>query len=697
MRSSPFIPPWISGPYPFVVLVLGLITAWICSSWPFSEHLVHPEPPPSGKYKDLFAGLRVGEVVAGDWRFVGVLPNDEALRARLSGGTAVYDVYFTYPEFSRQAGGLNLTWFTRFVPQEPPEDTADFRRAVHVLSVALERGSQSHRPWSYVAFPTNLPVWAYQGALLLLLGALAVAARRTIRTARPGIAVTLAFAGVLAAGLALRLFFSAHAPLHANQHGLEELDHLVFPLNSPYPGHYGSAQSALEDLLFWWLPGSGAVFFGVHAFLGVLAAAGAGLLARSLTDDAVAGWAAMGFGLLSPHLIRVSTSESEFLWVILLLPLALWGLVRYARVGDRLGLVVGGAGVLLVTHLHAVTPVFLALPAAALFMAPRGKRVVRSLGLGFLTLGLVILMVPHLAFLLDLHAFRASRVMHDILPGLAPLAFEPQNLVFYAATGPEIIPLAAFLGLALLWWRRRNAAFLITVVSPLFLACFLLTTCWTDMVRYQAPIAAWILVPAGIGVGGIAGLVRGFRWRVLFLVGVAALTVVSLPCPWTAHLRPDAEAQEYLFLDETAAALPQHGVIVTVPDLQDPPGISSYFPRSVLRQNGLSYRVVDAVELSDLIERGELEDEPLFFYRGLGWFWLKFHALEADPEVEPEGAERSREILAATRLGLTGLRTEVFARHRVVRQDSPVPEHRMDFNSLPGPYVDIEMIRLYVD
>lgn len=688
---------WLRGPYPFAIIALGLSAAWVYCSWPFSERMAQPVAPPSGKYEHLFAELSPGEIVAGDWRFAGVLPGDIALRARLSNRASIYDVYFAHPEFYRQAGGLKMTWFTRFVPNEPPGDTADFRRAVHILSVALERGSRSCRPWSYTAFPSNLPVWVYQGALLLLLGTLAVAARRTIRTARPGLAVILAFAGILAAGLALRLFFSTHAPLHANQHGLEELDHLAFPLNSPYPGYYGRTQSALEDLLFRWLPGSGAVFFGVHAFLGVLGAAGAGLLARSLTDDAVAGWAAMGFGLLSPHLIRLSTSESGFLWIALLLPLSLWGLVRYARGGDRLGLVAGGAGVLLVTHLHAITPVFLALPAAALFMAPRGKRLVRSLGLGLLTLGLVILNVPHLAFLLELHASRASGIMRETLPVLAIQVFDVGNLVFNPTTGPEIIPLAAFSGLALLWWRRRGAAALITVVSPLFLVCFVLTTCWTDMVRYQAPIAAWILVPAGIGVGGIAGLIRGFRWRVLFLAGVAALTIASLPTPWTAHFRPDAEAREYLFLDETAAALPQHGVIVTVPKLRKSPGISSYFPRGVLQQNGLSYRVVDAIALPDLIERGELQGEPLFFYRGLGWSWLEFRASEAGPEANPGDRERSREVLAATRLGLADLQTEVIARHRIVRQNSPVPEYRMDFNSLPGPWVDLEMVRLYFD
>ena len=697
MTSRPFIPPWLSGPYPVVALALGLIAAWLYSSWPFSERMVHPVPPPSGKYEHYFAELRPGEVVAGDWRFAGVRPDGEALRAHLSHRGAVYDVYFTHPEFSRRAGGLHMTWFTRFVPSEPPGDTADFRRAVHVLSVALERGSRSHRPWSYAAYPANLPVRVYQAALLLMMGGLAVAARRRLRAARPGLAATLAFAGVLAAGLALRLFFSTHAPLHANQHGLEEFDHLAFPLNSPYPGYYGRAQSALEDLLFWWLPGSGAVFFGVHALLGVLAAAGAGLLARSLTDDAVAGWAAAGFGLVSPHLIRLSTSESGFLWITVLLPPALWGLIRYAREGDRLGLAVGGVGVLLVTHLHAITPVFLALPAAALFMAPPGKRVVRALGLGLMTLGLVILMIPHLAFLLGLHASRGTGIIRETLPILPFRVLEMGNLVLNPATGPVVISLAAFSGLALLWWRRRDSAALVTVISPLFLVCFLLTTCWTDIVRYQAPLAAWALIPAGIGVGGIAGLLRSSRWRALFLVSVAALTVASLPGPWTAHLRPDAEAREYLFLDETAASLPQHGVLVTVPGLRNSPGISSYFPHGVLRQNGLSYRVVDAIELPELIARGELRGEPLFFYRGLGWAWLEFHALDAGPEVDPGDSERAGEILAATRLGLAGLQTEVIARHRIVRRNSPVPGYRISFNELPGPYVDIEMVRLYID
>ena len=136
---------------------------------------------------------------------------------------------------------------------------------------------------------------------------------------------------------------------------------------------------------------------------------------------------------------------------------------------------------------------------------------------------------------------------------------------------------------------------------------------------------------------------------------------------------------------------------MTVPGLRDSPGISSYFPRVVLRQNGLSCRVVDAIALPDLIARGELQGEPLFFYRGLGWSWLEFHALEAGPEAEPGDRERSREVLAATRLGLAGLQTEVIARHRIVRQNSPVPEYRMDFNALPGPWVDIEMVRLYSD
>jgi len=656
--------------------------------------LPHAVAPVTGVYQDYFLGVNIGEPISGPWSLSEVSGRDSAVIAHLTDGSSIYDIYFTHPGFDRRPGGLRMTWFTRFIPRIPDNDPADFRRAVHVLSVALERGSKGQRPWTYARFPANLPTRVYQGAFLLLLGALGWAARRSLAESRPSIASAFGFVAMLAAGLAVRFLFSPFAPLHANQHGLEELDQLVFPLESPYPGYYGRAQEALEDLLLWWLPRSARIFFGAHAVLGVLAAAGAGLLARSLTGDRIAGWVTAAFALSSPQLIRVSTSETGFIWVILLLFPSLWGLVRYARDGDRLGLLAGGAGTLVLTHLQAVTPVFLALPAAAWFMAPRGVRIRRLTGLGLLTIALGVLLVPHLHFLLTLHESRGSGLLTEALSTLPQRLIDPGNIVLNPATGPALISAAALIGFGLLLWRRRDAAALVMAVTSLLPVGFILQTCWTDMVRYQAPAAAWMTVPAGLGVGLGLSLIPRRGWKLAAAAALIALGAASMPGPWAAHLRPDVEALEYRFLDQSIADLPQHGILVKVPETDGAPGISSYLPRGLLRQHGRSYRIVEATELPALAAMNSLGDEPVFFFRGLGHSWLEFHALEVMPNVIPEERDLARAILEDTRRSLLGFRMEVFARERIVRQVSPAIGYRMDFNELPGPYVELEVLRL---
>ena len=694
MKALDRIPAALRGPYPLAVAALCLTGWWVFASSPFTERMPHAVPPISGVYADYFVEITPGEPLSGPWSLRGVRATDNTVIAHLTDGTSVLDVYFTHPDFDRRPGGLRMTWFKRFVPRLPADDPADFRRAVHVLSVALERGSKKSRPWSYARFPANLPPRAYQGALLLLLAALAGLARGQLRTARPRVGAALGFAALLAAGFAVRALLSPLAPLHANQHGLEEIDSLVFPIETPYPSYYGRTQNALEDLLLWMLPRSTTALFLSHAVLGVLAAAGAGLLAWSLSGRRLAGWAATFLALASPHLIRISTSESGFLWVTLLLFPSLWGLVRYARDGDRLGLLAGAAGTLLLTHLHAITPVFLALPAAAWFMAPQGARLRRFIGLGLVTLWLGILLVPHLAFLLKLHRSRGSGLVAEALPGILSRLHDPGNLVMNPATGPLVITLAAFAGFGLLWWRRRDAAALVTFVTPLFMVIFLLQTCWTDMVRYQAPFAAWFTVPAGIGIGLGVPLLRGRRWGVMALGLVLVLGVGAGAGPWSAHLRPDVEALEYQFLRGVIEELPQNGILVKVPQ---GPGISSYVPQTLFLERGRSYRIVDAIELRELMARDVIGDTPVYFYRGLGYAWLEYLALDAGLPVEPEDRDGAREVLAATERSLGSFRNEVIAHRRLVRQVSPAAGYRMDFNELPGPYVEIEMVRLILD
>jgi len=691
MKALDRIPAVLRGPYALAVGALCLMGWWIYSASPFTERMPHAVPPLSGVYADYFVEVELGEPLSGPWSLREVQATDNAITAHLTDGAAVFDVYFTHPDFDRRPGGLRMTWFKRYVPRLPEDDPADFRRAVHVLSVALERGSQKSRPWTYAHFPANLPPRAYQGALLLLLAALAGIARRELKVSRPRIGAALGFAALLAAGFAVRALLSPLAPLHANLHGLEEIDQLVFPIESPYPSYYGRAQNALEDLLLWLLPRSTCSLFLSHAALGVLAAAGAGLLAGSLVRSSLAAWAATVAALFSPHLVRLSTSESGFLWVAVLLFPSLWGLVRYARDGDRLGLLVGAAGTLLLTHLHAITPVFLALPAAAWLMAPRGHRLTRFASLALLTVGLGVLLVPHLAFLLKLHQSRGSGLMAEALPGLPLRLFDTGSLVVNPSTGPLVITLSAVAGLVLLWWRRRDAAALVSLVSPLFLVIFILQTCWTDMVRYQAPLAAWITVPAGIGVGLGMPLIRGLRWRALAWSLIIIVGIGSTIRPWTAHLRPDVEALEYLFLEEVIEDLPQHGILVKVPQ---GPGISSYLPKTLLLQEGRSYRVVDAIALRELVARDVIGDEPIYFYRGLGYRWLEYLAMEVGQEVVEEDREGAEEVLAATARALRGFDVEVVKSRRLVRQVCPAAGYRMDFNELPGPYVDIELLRL---
>lgn len=178
-------------------------------------------------------------------------------------------------------------------------------------------------------------------------------------------------------------------------------------------------------------------------------------------------------------------------------------------------------------------------------------------------------------------------------------------------------------------------------------------------------------------------------WALLLAIGVG-----SMPGPWSAHLRPDVEALEYQFLSDVIEELPQNGILVKVPQ---GPGISSYVPRTLFLQRGRSYRIIDVVALRELIARGEVGDTPVYFYRGLGYAWLEYLAFDAGLAIEPSDRDGAREVLSATERGLAGFRTEEVARRRLVRQVSPAAGYRMDFNELPGPYVDVVMVRLLQD
>jgi len=680
----------------------GYLVFW-CLSLAAALILLHPgfhtEPEfvleriPTDNYLDLFRPAVFGEVMAGEWVFNDLAVSSGTLRVSLRKGATKYWVVFAPPEQPRMVAGREYAGFIMVVAGTPPDPGAGFRESAQRLAENLEAATATHQLWRMTPLPSNLPRGAYQAGLLVLLAAAFGLAIRGLRRTGPPSRQTLLVGGALLAlgalALAIRLWLSPQAPLHANGHGLEELDHLLFPLESPYPAYTGRGHSALADLTFAILPRRLWCFWLVTALVGCATCLAGALAVRALEDrrGSRSPWIAALLLALCPVAVRISTSESSFLLVGLFLPASVAGLAHYVRRPEPLSLVIGTAALFLLVHLHVVTAPFLLLPFLALILG-RGRFWSRRHLLPYLlaVLTTLALALPHLRFIWN----------QDVQSHLGFLSYPfveralgSANLFCNWKTNPVLVPLLALAGLVSLGLGRPRALLFVALCLPLFLPGFIIASSLSDMVRYQTPMVVFLTCVAGPGAAWLVSR-HSSRWfRRAVAAALAALFFVTANQPMKTVLEPDSEAREFLFMQEAVHMLPQSGVLVVLGD-RHRGKVTTYFPRTLLLDEEKHFTLVPVDRFLSHLDQEAGVDEPAFAFGGLAHHWLAA-AVSAGGDEETSRHAPLLDDFARLRARYS---TGQVAARTIVARKSPVADHPMDFNPLPASRVEIELLEL---
>jgi len=577
-----------------------------------------------GLYERILAALPED----GAWQFDALSYPSCGVKVRLVHARESRFVHYLSSQSTRPPSRVISKWFALHVPSKPEHDRDTFDEAAAAIGAALEAHAGDESPWEMVQTPSNLPGAAYAVSFALLAGMLTWVGRRTARGATHPYRDGLGLMVITLAAFLFRRFASPHAPLHANLHELELLDHLLHPALSPYPSYSGRCQEGILDLLFLVLPRSLDAYWTVVEVVGAATAAAGAAAAWVLFRSR---WAAATAGILlalSPHLARVSTSMGPFVWAAPLLLIVLATLHGYVRTQDPLLLATGLLAGFLLTHLHLTTLPFVALPMIVLVTAQKKDRTASALPLvgGFLALALVAW--PHAQSQWELNVAEGlGSIWTD--PALLATAFSSQNLFFLPEASPMVRMGLALGGLVALFVLQRRLFVFLLLCLPLLLPCFTVRACFTDLVRYQALALVFLCIPAA---GAVALLAQRLpvRWACIAAATLAITFGLELPRTASSHFALDVEAQQFSFMRDAARLLPERGILVLPPRVREYRA-GNYFPRTLLDDAGKAMLVVHGEDFQERVRRDGWPDEEVFAFRSLHEYQV-LHALQ-DPEL----------------------------------------------------------------
>lgn len=641
---------------------------------------------------DLYDRLAEGPDETSSWKFSGLFHHPSGFKILLAGETEAVFVRFVSADRQRPYGLIRGPWFAYEVPQRPLRDPEQLVATASRLAGVLESLAGEHDPWVREQRPTSLPGAVYSAALAGLLGVLVWLGISRCRKGVNDWPFLLALLGIFSAAFLFRWLCSMHAPLHENLHGLEEMDHLILPAQSPYPNYSGRCQEGLADLLFLVFPQTVGAFWRIGETIGAAGALAGAVAAWRLFESRAAA-IAVGLALaFSPHLARVSTSESPFGWACLLLPVCLASTVAYVTLRDWRLLLASFLSNLLAVHLHLTTSPFLLLPLLVLAgSAPAARRQVAPHLAGLFVAG-AILSIPHLhsQWLLNVSEGLGS-VWTDPAFLLRPLS--EHNLFFHPGAAPLTVSLLSGMGLLLAWIRFRRSARMLTLGLPLLLPLFAATTCIVDLVRYQSVAAVWLTLPLGAVAGAMAGL-ASVRLRIASAVLLCAALAVELPHVTAAQMAPDVEAQQFLFMQDCSAKLPQRGLLVLPPRVREYRAVS-YFPGILLADAGKALVVVHGEEFQERVRRDGWPEGEVFYFESLSIHQVE-HALQ-DPELSDIPREEVARIegrLAAWEAFLSRHTEPCIATRMVASPPRVVSAVPMEFNRQPDGAMQLSLCRL---
>lgn len=720
------------------VVSLGLLALVVAWGMPFVDSMGQLSGEFRQRASSVLSGVRPSEAW-GSWRLVGADFYHRGLKIELGNGRESLIEYFLPQDTTRPAGGVVGRWFRRFMPVLPIEQRVEFEAASAEIAEALEAVCGDSSPWETETVLSNFPGRVYSLAFFALLAALVVFGISDIKgrgtsgssLGQKGMrqsAAALAAGGLAAGGFLFRHFFSLHAPLHSNLHGIEELDHLLLPLESPYPSYVGRCHEGIVDAVFMFLPRSLHAFWIVTALVGALTAL-AGVAATSrLFGSRAAGWFTGVFIAFSPHLARVSTSESLFLWGSTLLLTSLWGLSRWldfqldassvavpvgpwrieaddsgrksrwsrllqtrsTNLSAILAFAVGSVALFLLVQIHLTTVLFSFLPLAFLLVVPKSswRRVIGPLA--WLTCANVILAVPHVwaQWAVNIKdAVGSEWSTTETLLG----PFTRRDLALNPSTAPVLTVFLSVAGLVLIWLKDRRKALFLTCGLVMLIPLFASRVCFSDLVRYQACWVLFLLLPAGFAAADLTSRFSA-GWRRTAARGtVGLLLLASLPGPLAALSEPDAEAAEFLFLREQLPTLAPGATLVVVPGVSDYRA-TGYFSRVLLAEAGNSLSLLDSSSFVSTGFASASELKPLYFYKGLIWFWLE--AALDDPggaDVSPAGVLKVVKTLDDAKIAKERIGSRSIASRTIAVRDSPVSGVPRDFNRLVGKEIVLEL------
>ncbi|MEQ9077834.1 MAG: hypothetical protein RLP09_28485 [Sandaracinaceae bacterium] len=398
--------------------------------------------------------------------------------------------------------------------------------------------------------PTT-PLRALAWLSLLALGGLLLARERAL--AWPQISKErVALFALFALALGLRLALPSWAPLHANDHGIEELRGLVTEDYGVEAMPYGGAYAWLVRAIVRPLGLGADAALALAALFGALAVVLLHRVVAQLAPGSVAPTlAALGLALHPTH-VRLSLSEDPrpLAGALLLLGLLAGLLARRAsrRSSRALGLVVAGLAWALAAELRVIT---VALPVAGvLFLviaAPERTETegpgwswregLAALGGGALVLFAVWSHRGVLEAALASGAERHSFSLWDrLLDPHCDVLLDP------LLTSVALLPLAALGALGLLRVRRaRTALAALVAFAVLTPPSLFICASRTDAIRYQSEAHLFLFVL----LAGLAPFVWGARVsrpRALAIGAGLVLAIAAAPGLWSVS-QPDVHEQ----------------------------------------------------------------------------------------------------------------------------------------------------------
>lgn len=393
------------------------------------------------------------------------------------------------------------------------------------------------------------------GALLSLLGCIAWLRRRDLR------GEWLWLVGLFATALALRLSLPPWAPLHANEHGIEELRLLggwadLRAAYSPYGMAYPELVRGLSDPF-----GGGArTALALGATFGALSVPLLYHLAHRLFESRPGAlFAALALAAHPTH-VRLSLSESPrplagTLW-LLGITLALFafgsgaGSARSTRM-RAFALVGAGAALGLASELRVLTMLLPVAAVAWLLFTPRRRP---SGWIGAAIGGLFVLSFAALHGELLLSAVVEGSERVSLSEAAALSLSSTKNVLSDPTLSSALLVPGVVAGavIAAATGRARSTAGLLLVSAALMVPAHLVTACRTDLIRYQVEahfgllllLAAW---------GRVPGSTRARAGT----LALAASTLLAGTIPGLADIaRPDVHAQAYRVAREQAPRPP---------------------------------------------------------------------------------------------------------------------------------------------